>query len=250
MKGNMKLVVIDDDPKACADLTGRLKSFDFFKIVGSAYNGFDGLELIDTSKPDVVFLDVELPDISGLDFIDRSSYLRESGCKVVLYTSFDKYVLPALRRRVHDVLLKPIEDAEMQGVVRRLVEQSHDKPAIKRHDGGEDLRYVLFTNSVDFTIISRKDIGLFQYDSLSRCWEAVVAGISHPVRLRRNVKSDQLLSLDCQYVQVHQKYIINTDYLINVVDSHCHFFPPFEGIDYVTVGRVYRERLLDRFMSF
>lgn len=112
-----------------------------------------------------------------------------------------------------------------------------------------DTRYVLFTNSVDFTIIGKKDIGLFQYDPSNRSWSAVIAGLDHPVRLRSKVSGKTILKLGGQYVQVHQRYIINIDYLQNVVDGVCHFLEPFEKIDYVTVGRVYREKILAKFTS-
>lgn len=245
----MRTVIIDDDRKSCLDLRKRLQGRDAIQVEGMAFNGFDGLELINRTQPDVVFLDVELPDISGLDFIERSSYLRESHCRVVIYTAYDKYVLPALRKRVSDVLLKPIDDADLDGVISRLADPKPWGDEVTADNERENPRYVLFTNSVDFTIIGKGDIGLFQYDATSRCWEAIVAGLDHPVRLRRTIRRENIFSLGKQYVQVHQKYIINADYLLNVVDNLCHFFPPFDKIDYVTVGRVYREKLLGRFLS-
>lgn len=245
----MRTVIIDDDRMSCLDLRKRLQGRDAIQVEGMAFNGFNGLELINRTQPDVVFLDVELPDISGLDFIERSSYLRESHCRVVIYTAYDKYVLPALRKRVSDVLLKPIDDADLDGVISRLADPKPWGDEAVADNERENPRYVLFTNSVDFTIIGKGDIGLFQYDATSRCWEAIVAGLDHPVRLRRTIRRENIFSLGKQYVQVHQKYIINADYLLNVVDNLCHFFPPFDKIDYVTVGRVYREKLLGRFLS-
>lgn len=245
----MKAVIIDDNKISCLDLRDRLKKHDDIEVAGVAFNGFDGLDLINKTKPDVVFLDVELPDISGLDFLDRATYIKESGCRVIMYTAYDKYVLPALRKRVQDVLLKPFEDSELDGVLSRLKEATPSEKSTNNENGKENPRYVLFTNSVDFTIIGNGDIGIFQYDADSRCWEAMVSGQSRPVRLRRSVKRENIFQLGKQYVQVHQKYIINIDFLIDVADGHCHFFPPFDKIDYVTVGRVYREKLLDRFLS-
>lgn len=244
----MRAVVIDDNINACADLRNRLKEYEGMEVVGEAYNGFDGINLIATARPDVVFLDVELPDISGMDFISRSAYLRQSGCKVVVYTAFEQYVIPALRSHVHDILLKPIDKADLDGVVGRLAQSTTGggKNCIEKKEDG---RFVIFTNSLDFTIVGRGDIGLFVFDSKQRCWSAVLAGMDHPVRLRGKINSKFITGLGDRFVQVHQKYIINVDYLINVVDGKCCFFPPFDKVDYVTVGRVYREKLLDRFLS-
>lgn len=109
------------------------------------------------------------------------------------------------------------------------------------------MRFLIFTNSVDFSIIDEDDIGLFVYESSSRAWQAVVAGFDHPVKLRCKMKAKTITGLGKQFVQVHQQYIINVRYLQKVVDNRCHFYPPLGGIDYVTVGRVFRKKLLDSF---
>lgn len=244
----MKAVIIDDDKTSNLDLRQRLEGRSDISVEGVAYNGFDGLELINNVKPDVVFLDVELPDISGIDFISRSSYLQSSDCRIVLYTAHDKYTLQGLRKHVHDFLLKPIDPTDLNGVLERLNKYSNQENN-ERGTISKDNRFVLFTNSVDFTIIGRNDIGIFQYDSISRTWAAVVSSFDHPVKLRSKINGKAIMQLGKQYVQVHQKFIINLDYLINVENGKCHFFPPFDKVDYVTVGRVYKEKLLERFMS-
>lgn len=245
----MRVVIIDDCKAACEELRARLQDVPSIQVEGMAHNGFDGLDLVSRTHPDVVFLDVELPDISGLNFLERSSYLRESDCRVVIYTAYDKYILPALRLKAHDVLLKPITNEEFGIVMSRLQEPAKTTIEERQKAQREDPRYVLFTNSVDFTIIGMSDIGVFQYDPACRCWSAMVSSIPHPVRLRSKICAKDLLQLGDQYVQVHQRFIVNIDYLLNVVDNHCHFFPPFDSIDHVTVGRVFREKLLNRFNS-
>jgi hypothetical protein len=69
------------------------------------------------------------------------------------------------------------------------------------------------------------------------------------VRLKRTLKSEELLDFDSQFVQVSQRCIINMNYLIEVVDNVCHFYPPFETLTHVKVGRFYRRKLIERFSS-
>lgn len=109
------------------------------------------------------------------------------------------------------------------------------------------MRFLIFTNSVDFSIIDEDDIGLFLYEPQSRTWQAVVTGLDHPVRLRCKMNAKTITSLCKHYVQVHQQYIVNVSYLMSVVDSSCRFTPPLDHIDYVTVGRVFRKKLIDSF---
>lgn len=246
----MRAIIIDDNTIAANDLKKRLAAFKEIEVEGMASNGFNGLELVHETHPDVVFLDVEMPDISGLDFLERSTYLQSDKCKVIIYTSFDKYILPSFRKQAFDVLLKPIDEKDLKTVIDRLFKSDDtaaETPAkLKTHN---DDKYLLYTNTFDFTLVDKADIGLFQYDSDNRSWEALVAGFKNPVKLRRNIKSEQLVKLDKMFVQVNQKFIINMNYLVEVVDNECHFYPPFDKIDYVTVGRVFRKKLRDSFFN-
>lgn len=245
----MKAVIIDDDKKATLDLSQRLAMYPFIELEGTASNGFNGLELVVSSKPDVLFLDVELPDISGIEFLERSEYLRNSNCRVIIYTSYDKYILPAFRNQAFDVLIKPIDTHDFEAVMDRLSKDDNTPRKPNYSLAHNDNRYMLYTNSVDFTLVNKRDICLFLYDSAARCWEAVVAGVKQPIKLRRSIKSEDLMNLDKIFVQVNQRYIINMNCLVEVVDNKCHFFPPFEHIDYVTVGRVYLKKLRQNFFN-
>lgn len=245
----MKVAIIDDNQKAALDLQNKLADYPFVQIDGMASTGFSGLELVMNTKPEVLFLDVELPDISGLDFLERSSYLSSGACKVIIYTSYDKYILPAFRKKAFDVLLKPIDKKELETVMDRL-QKDDDQPVESSPSPAQNKnKFLLYTNNVDFTLVDKADIGLFSYDADSRCWEALVAGFKKPIRLRRTIKSDSLIKLDPLFVQVNQKYIINMNYLVEVANNQCHFFPPFDKIDYVNVGRIYRKKLRDKFFN-
>ena len=93
-------------------------------------------------------------------------------------------------------------------------------------------------------------IGLFQYNNDLRSWEVVIANQELPLKLKRDVSNKDLLALDERFVQVNQKFIVNINCLLKVRDNYCIFNPPFENLDYVKVGRMYRRRLVERFMSF
>ena len=107
-----------------------------------------------------------------------------------------------------------------------------------------------YTNTEDFQLVNISTIGLFQYNGELRSWEVVIANQSQPVKLKRDVKNKDLLALDDRFIQVSQKYIVNINCLLKVRDNYCIFNPPFEDIDYVKVGRMFRRRLVERFMSF
>lgn len=256
----MKTIIIDDDAKAAQALAELLKAYDEVEFCGLATTGMAGLQLLNDTHPDLLFLDVELPDISGIEFLERLT-LSGSRCRVVMFTAYGRFMLPAFRNKAFDFLLKPIDPAELRTVMRRVCLDSFHQPAasvgtteavptgIDGISRSADGKYLLYTNAVDFRLVDIRDIGVFSYNRDLRLWEVSVSGIREPVRLKRSVTSDALLSLDSHLVRVSQHHIINITYLIEVVDNTCHFYPPFDKIEDVHVGRFFRKKLIDRFCS-
>ncbi len=246
-----KVVIIDDEKAAIDILIRKLANFKDYQVVGMAQDGESGLQLIAEEQPDVLFLDVEMPDMTGIDFLERLDEIDHE-CNVVMCTSYSKYMLEAFRNNAFDYLLKPVDDAELETVMHRLT-SDFLQSSIQRTDiGGNkqvDDSFLFYLNTIDFQLVRIQDIGLFQYNHEQRVWEVVVAQLSNPIRLKRNVINETLLALDERFVQVNQKYIINIARLLKVKDNFCMFAPPFDNIDYVKVGRFYRKKLIERFRT-
>ena len=126
----MKVVIIDDDKNAGLALADLLETRYDMEVLGHALCALDGLALLNKHQPDVLFLDVQLPDVNGLDFIDKLSEFTHGRCQVVMYTAYDEYILTAFRKQAFDVLLKPINPQELDTIVRRL-EKETEKEAEK-----------------------------------------------------------------------------------------------------------------------
>lgn len=243
-------IIIDDEPEDVKILVEHLKPFPFVEVVKFCKNGIEGLKAIRELNPSLVFLDVELPDMKGLELIESIDPELTQKCFFVIYTAFIDYMLESFRNQVFDFLLKPINPDELATIMRRL--QTSNMPVMTKTEGNlykSDQNLLMFINSIDFRMVKMKDIGVFQYNSEKRIWEVVIANTLKPIRLKRNVSNKMLLSLNEKYVQVNQKYIINVDYLFQVTDNICSFYPPFQNIDYVKVGSSFRRQLMDRFMS-
>lgn len=246
----MKVVIIDDDIAAIGSLAESLAFYKDIELVGTAMNGNDGLKIINSVEPDLLFLDIEMPDMSGLDFLERMQNSSVKLCHVVIYTSYEEYMLPSFRNEAFDFLLKPVDKKELDIVMQRFytdILQLHKDLKDIGIRKQSDSRLLFYVNNIDFRIVNVKNIGLFQHNQELRVWETVIAGREKPIRLKRCANNEALLKIDSSFVQVHQRYIININYLLEVTDNICHFYPPFDGINYVKVGRFYRKRLLSNF---
>ena len=244
----MRTIIIDDEPKAIEYLRKQLAVYPDVEVEGTATSGLDGLRLIGEKRPELLFLDIELPDISGIDFLERMDNYTHGHCRVVMYSAHEKYMLPAFRNSAFDFLVKPFGKEELHTVMSRVY-------ADRKYMGDNavpptaDAKYLLYTNAVDFRLVNIRDIGMFQYNSSNRSWEAVIAGSDTPVKLKRSVTSDAIRAMNPDFVQVHQKFIINMNYLMEVSDNSCRFFPPFDVISNVKVGRFYRRKLVEKFSA-
>lgn len=268
----MNILIIDDTQSAIDGLKKKLKAFPDANVAGTATNGADGMALLRETQADVVFLDVEMPDMTGLEFMRKMKSEGMRHTLVVIYTAYGTYTLPALRSKAFDFLLKPIDQKELEAVMARVSEEledmrseqearlqenngcdgnSEDGDSAARSSSGalskKDDKLLLYTNAVDFRLVLIQDICAFQYNHDLRVWEVVATGCSQPIRLKRCANKDILMALDENFVQVNQKYIINIKYLMEVKDNQCFFFPPFENIDYIKIGRMYRRKLIKRF---
>lgn len=247
----MKAIIIDDDKKAIDDLADKLKECSDVELMATTSDALFGLKMLKVEMPDLLFLDVEMPEMSGIDFLKEMERMN-IWCHVIVTTSYSIHMLPAFRHDAFDFLTKPIDVAELKTSIER-VRKDLDSPrrTTVTEDGQAKSGFLLcYTNTEDFQLVNVSNIGLFRYNGDVRSWEVVIANQKLPVKLKRDVTNKDLLALDSRFIQVSQKFIVNINCLLKVRDNICVFNPPFESIDYVKVGRLYRKRLVDRFLSF
>ena len=115
-EGRTSAIIADDEPRLAAYLQERLAVlWPELVIAGVAHNGPEALALLDRESPDIAFLDIRMPGLSGLD-VARSA----KGVRVVFVTAFDQYAVEAFQRAAVDYLLKPVADDRLAETVQRL----------------------------------------------------------------------------------------------------------------------------------
>jgi two-component system LytT family response regulator len=124
MKLPVRTILLDDEPLALNRLRRLLaKHPDTFSVIGEASNGAEGLTLLETLQPDLIFLDIEMPLLNGFEMLSRLTVMP----LVVFATAFDQYAIRAFEENSVDYLLKPIEAERLARTVQKiqaLVERS------------------------------------------------------------------------------------------------------------------------------
>jgi two-component system LytT family response regulator len=112
----MRALVIDDERLARKELINLLNQLETVEVVGEAVNVEDAKEKIDQLQPDVIFLDIQMPEKTGFDLLEELDNLPH----VIFTTAYDEYALKAFQVNALDYLLKPIEPKRLEDAVLKL----------------------------------------------------------------------------------------------------------------------------------
>lgn len=133
-------VIIDDEPLARDNLRVLLQPYPGIEIVGEAENAIEGMAMINRLQPQVVFLDIQMPRISGLEMVGMLDSLQRP--QIVFLTAYDEYALQAFEEHAFDYLLKPIEPARLQKTLQRLQQSTATQDLRLLAEVQAPLRYI------------------------------------------------------------------------------------------------------------
>ena len=251
-EGKYKVVIIDDERTAIDALRRELELYCEFEVKGTASNGAKGKKVIMELRPDLLFLDVELPDVLGLNLL---SDIREEilwDMKVVFYTSYDKYLLQALRESAFDFLLKPFETEDLKLIIDRyrrtvasaqppLISFASSIAALMPQQG-----VFMISTVTGFKLLRLEEIGYFEYLKDKRQWQVILFNQTR-LNLKRNTKAEDITGYSQSFVQISQSAIVNINYLAVIDGKCCQLYPPFHDQHDLIISRSYLKELQERF---
>lgn len=244
------VIIIDDDIPSAELLRDALATHPDVHLLGTYTTLAKGRKAIEELNPELVFLDIEFPDGSGLDLFENDK--RYPGTHFIFYTLYSKYFHEAFRLRAFDYLLKPFDPDEVALILERYrlddvlpggySEEIHSFFS----DRAEIQPIAITTLTNEKIIVPPSSIIFFRYDSERKIWEAVLANL-HRYILKRHTNADLILSYGPSFVRTHKSYIVNIHYLALITGNECRLLPPFNEITEIKISKSYRRQLLDRF---
>jgi two-component system LytT family response regulator len=126
----LKTLIVDDESLARRGLALRLRNIADIEIIGEARNGREALKLIEEKKPDLVFLDIQMPGVSGFEVVQQ---LDIKTMPVILFlTAYDEYAVRAFEVNALDYILKPIDEERLHHVLDKVRTSISQKRALKQ----------------------------------------------------------------------------------------------------------------------
>ena len=247
-----KVIIIDDEKAAIETLRRDLEVQADLEIKGTAGNGRKGKKLIMDIHPDLLFLDIEFPDIQGIRLL---SEIREQvlwDMKVVFYTAYDKYLLQALRESAFDYLLKPYDIDELNLIIERyrktMASSAQPLPSFASAVGtlmpGRDL--FMISTVTGFRFLRLEEIGYFEYLKDKRLWQVELFNQTK-LCLKKNTTAGDIIGYSDAFVQISQSAIININYLAMIKSKQCLLYPPFSDKEDLIISRGFLKELQERF---
>lgn len=244
----IRTIVIDDEEDGRESLRLSLEKFcPDVEVVSICDGPLTGMKCIEHFDPDLVFLDVQMPHMSGFDMLEK---IEKPRFKVIFCTAHDKYAIKAIRFAAIDYLLKPVDVDDLVSAVARVKEkQDADREVrsvlhnVKHRMGQEGKLAIPSSEGMDF--IDIRDVIYFKADGN---YSTIHIKDKKPLLVSKNLKEFENVLDPEQYCRVHHSSIINLSYLESYVKGEGGYVVMANG-DHVTVSRRKKEefmRLIDK----
>jgi len=243
MNKKIRTIIVDDTPTASAKLEHDLKFFPDIEVIECISSPSVAVKSIVKQQPDLLFLDIEMPGMSGLELLNHiQDDIKEM--RVVFYTAHNQYLIDAVRTSAFDYLQKPYLPEELSFIVNRLLADNGSRDSFSQSFQQfvkKDDKFAI-QSITGLMFVRCEDVVLFQYLKEQRCW-AMKQTNNMTYKLRTNLGSKELLSLSPSFVQINQQCIINSNYLFSIENKtlKCILCPPFSDIGEVVSSRYYKK---------
>jgi two-component system LytT family response regulator len=208
----MRALLIDDERLARAELRRLLAAHPEVEIVGEAVNAADGVQQICALKPDLVFLDVQMPGGSGFDMLAALDEAPE----VIFTTAFDQYALQAFEVNALDYLQKPIQATRMAAALRRCAaRRQRDLDYSAAATAPTAAKKLFIKDGERCWFVSLQDVRLFESDGN---YTRVYFGQHKPLMLRSLNQLEERLDPQ-RFFRASRRHIVNLDHVEQVVPN-------------------------------
>lgn len=213
----IRVIVIDDEPLACHLVKEYLAEYPQFEVVATCHDGFDGAKAITEHKPDLIFLDVQMPKINGFELLE----LLDEKPAVIFTTAFDAYAVQAFEASATDYLLKPYTKERFDRAIQKYLE----KPAqnIDRLIQNQKITRIVIRDGGRIRILPLKDVWVIEADD-----DYVKIKTADGAFLKKDTLKhyEEELPYD-QFVRVHRTFMVNVSQISRI--------DPYEKTSHVAV---------------
>jgi len=216
MNEKLQTIIIEDEELARNLLRSYLKDHPDIELIGECENGFDGVKAINDKKPDLVFLDIQMPKITGFEMIELLDFKPQ----IIFTTAYDQYALKAFELNAVDYLLKPFSKDRMIAAIEKVKHRIQNEEKID--DKLEELSN--FRSGEEFidriVVKDRSKIHIITVDQI-RYIESLDDYVMIYTHEGRHIKQKTMkffeTNLDPKnFIRIHRSYIVQVDNIAEI----------------------------------
>jgi len=250
---NIRAMVIDDEPWARHRILSLLQDEPKIDVVGESSGGWDAVNAILDRKPDLLFLDVQMPELNGFDIIDQ---IQEHHLPAIIFvTAYDEHAVNAFRVQALDYLVKPYDREQFHDAATRAIERIHSEgmwqhisklsSLVEKKESNPKYRDRFLVRGANrFYFVRAKDVDWIESEGNYAHLHS--AQRSHLVR-------ETMKSLEQQldpklFVRIHRSFIVNINQIAEIRPLPSGEYAVFlaDGSK-LTLSKSYRDRLMKTF---
>jgi len=232
----IQTIAIDDEPLALTLVAGYIKRTPYLNLAGTFDNPLSAMEYLETHHVDLMFLDIQMPDLSGTEFV--RSIMPKS--KVVFTTAFEQYALEGFRLQAIDYLLKPFGYEEFltsAAKAQRLIElEEKDAPLVETNDTFLFLKSEYKIRRINFDEI-------LYIEGMKDYVKVFLRNDPKPVLSINSLKTMELKLPSSRFMRVHRSFIVNLE-RVDTIERNRIVFGPV----YIPISDQYKEKF-QRFLD-
>lgn len=223
-------IAIDDEPLALQLVSGYIAKTPGLELLAGFDNPVDAAEFLAETSVDLIFVDIQMPDLSGIEF----TRLMEKGPKVIFTTAFEKYALDGYKLEIVDYLLKPFSYEEFLTAVQKVMKLLRlEKRAVIKVDANSEF---LFLKS-DYKIKRINFNDILYIEGLKDYVKVYTQNTPKPLLSLTSLKLLESKLPDNKFMRVHRSFIVNLGKIDTIERSRIVF-----GKEYIPVSDQYKDK--------
>lgn len=211
----MKTIIVDDERLARTELESLLEAYDDVEVVARCANADEALKEIEDKRPDLIFLDIQMPEKTGFDLLEELDYVPQ----VIFVTAYDDYAIKAFEVNALDYVLKPVDEERLEQALNRVRQSLKEAEATadRETDGDNDqalgLNERIFLKDGDKCwFVTLKDVRMFESEGN---YVRVYFDRFKPLVLKSLNNLEKRLD-DKEFFRINRKFIVNLKEIVHI----------------------------------
>ncbi len=214
---NLSVIIVDDELASRRELKAVVSQSEQLTLLGEASNGVDAIAMIKEHKPDIVFLDIEMPEVNGLAVAQT---IKDIACHIVFVTAFENYALSAFETLAVDYILKPARPARIKQSIEKILMIENKSLSDSRSESPRLLQLQEGNHQYQINLLHIRYIeGIGRYRRLHLSEEGEIAHQVKTILSDTTLDAFEALLPNAMFLRVHRSYLCNLDQ-ISILHTH------------------------------